>query len=184
MVNKLRCGARHFRQRGISLIENLIVLAVTAITAGIALPSLDQTRELRRLEAAAAQVRSDLQMARSLAVARNETLRVTFVGPAESNCYVIHTGSIGNCSCTADGNAVCVGNPELLRVVHLDANTGLRLQSSARSIAFDAVKGTITPTATVRMLSSNGSAIHQVINVMGRVRTCSPAPALSGFSPC
>lgn len=175
-------GAR--KQRGVTLIESLIVMAITAVTAGVALPGYRQARETRLLEGAAAQVRADLQYARSLAVSRNETLRVSFVNAADATCYVVHTGPAVTCECTADGRAICDGDPEILRMVRLDAKSPLKLQSSSRSIAFDAVKGTITPTATVQTLASSGSAIHQIINVMGRVRTCSPAPALPGFKAC
>lgn len=184
MATKHTDRARTFKQCGVTLIESLIVMAVTAVTAGVAVPSFKQARETRLLEGTAAQVRGDLQYARSLAVSRNETLRVSFVSASDSTCYVVHTGPAVTCECTANGAAVCAGDPEILRVVRLDAKSALKLQSSSRSIAFDAVKGTITPTATVQTLASSGSAIHQIINVMGRVRTCSPAPALSGFKTC
>ena len=177
-------SARQFRQRGVTLIESLIVTAITAITTGIALPSFEQARERRHLEGAAAQVRNDLQFARSLAVARNETLRLSFVNGPDSTCYVIHSGAAANCECAADGSAVCTGNPEVLRVARLDENSPVSIRSNSRSIAFDAVKGTISPTATVQVQARSGSAIHQIVNVMGRVRTCSPAPALPGFRPC
>jgi type IV fimbrial biogenesis protein FimT len=36
----------------------------------------------------------------------------------------------------------------------------------------------------MRLTSRNGTAIHQVVNIMGRVRSCSPAPALSGYRAC
>lgn len=179
----IRSGVQH-RQQGVTLIESLIVTIVTAITAGIAVPSFEQARERRHLEGTAAQVRNDLQYARGLAVARNETLRLSFVNTAQSSCYVIHAGAATTCECAADGRAVCTGNPEILRVVRLGADMPVKLQSNAKSIAFDAVKGTITPTATVQTLASNGRAIHQIINLMGRVRTCSPAPTLPGFKPC
>lgn len=172
------------QQHGVTLIESLIVMVITAVTAGIAVPSFKQSRETRLLEGTAAQLRGDLQYARSLAVSRNETLRVSFVNAPDSTCYVIHTGPAVTCECAANGMAICAGDPEILRAVRLDAKSALKLQSSSRSIAFDAVKGTITPTATVQTMTNSGSAIHQVINVMGRVRTCSPAPALPGFKTC
>jgi hypothetical protein len=36
----------------------------------------------------------------------------------------------------------------------------------------------------VQLKAGNGMAIHQVTNIMGRVRSCSPAPALSGYRAC
>jgi len=49
---------------------------------------------------------------------------------------------------------------------------------------FDPVRGTSTPTATVQLSARNGTAIHQVMNIMGRVRSCSPAAAVSGYRRC
>lgn len=184
MAKRATYNAGQIEQRGVTLIESLIVMTVTAVMAGLAVPSFEQMLERRHLEGTAAQVRNDLQFVRGLAVARNETLRMSFISAADSSCYVIHAGTTDSCECTASGTAVCSGDPEILRVVKLDANSHVKLLSNARSIAFDAVKGTITPTATVQMQARSGRAIHQVINVMGRVRTCSPAPALPGFNAC
>jgi type IV fimbrial biogenesis protein FimT len=58
------------------------------------------------------------------------------------------------------------------------------LRSNSRSVLFDPTKGTSSPTATVQLQARNGSAIHQVMNIMGRVRSCSPAPELSGYRRC
>ncbi len=171
-------------QRGVTLIESLIVTVITAITAGIAVPSFEQARERQHLEGAAAQMRNDLQFTRSLAVARNETLRLSFFNGPDSTCYVIHAGAAADCECAADGSAVCTGDPEILRVARMDGNSPISVRSNSRSIVFDAVKGTISPTATLQLQARGGSAIHQIVNVMGRVRTCSPAPALPGFRPC
>jgi type IV fimbrial biogenesis protein FimT len=58
------------------------------------------------------------------------------------------------------------------------------IQSNSRSVLFDPQRGTTTPTVTVKLTSRNGQAIHQIVNVVGRVRSCSPAPGLSGYRAC
>jgi type IV fimbrial biogenesis protein FimT len=60
------------------------------------------------------------------------------------------------------------------------------LKSNSRSVVFDATKGTRTPTATMQLMSRNGMTLRQVTNIMGQVRSCSPAPApgLSGYRAC
>ena len=45
-----------------------------------------------------------------LAVARNAPLRISFESGAGGSCYVIHTGAANQCSCAADGTAVCQGD--------------------------------------------------------------------------
>jgi type IV fimbrial biogenesis protein FimT len=51
-------------------------------------------------------------------------------------------------------------------------------------MAFDPLHGTATPTATWRVIARDGRAIHHVVNVMGRVRSCSPDAAVPGHRAC
>jgi type IV fimbrial biogenesis protein FimT len=46
------------------------------------------------------------------------------------------------------------------------------------------VHGTVTPTATFKLESTEGVAVHQVVNVMGRTRSCVASGALPGFKTC
>ena len=173
------------RQRGATLIEAATAAAIVAVLTGLAAPTFEQARERRHLEGVAAQLETDLQLTRAAAVARNTGLRVSFEAPADgSSCYVVHSGAVGDCSCGADGLAVCRGDAEALRTVVLAASGPVRLVSNSRSILFDPVKGTTTPTATLRVQGRSGSSIHQIVNVMGRIRSCSPAPALHGYRAC
>ena len=102
------------------------------------------------------------------------------------SCYVIHTGAANECACAADGSAVCHGSAQAERSVHFPAGGPVSLKSNSRSVQFDPAKGTSTPTATVQLQARSGAALHQVMNIMGRVRSCVPAsaPALSGYRRC
>lgn len=173
-----RCG------RGLTLVEAAVCVAVVAVLAGLALPNFEQARERRHLEGVAAQLETDIQWSRSLAVARNQVVRMSFSAPAGATCYVVHTGAAGDCLCADDGSASCRTGVESMRVVRLGTETPVALQSNSGSMAFDPVKGTVTPTATVRVRGRSGAAIHQVVNVMGRVRSCSPDGVVAGYRPC
>jgi type IV fimbrial biogenesis protein FimT len=171
--------------RGVTLVEAAVALAVTAILVGLAIPSFEQARQRRHLEGAAQLFETDVQHARSLAVARQQTVRLSFDATAGAGCcYVVHTGAANACTCAADGAAVCSAAAEALRAVRLDGASAPTLRANVRAIAFDAVRGTVTPTVTVRVVAPGGEAIHQIVNVMGRVRSCSPAPALPGYPTC
>lgn len=169
------------RQRGLTLVECTMALAVTSIVAGLAAPNFQQLRERKQVEGIAAQIETDFAYTRSLAVAQNRTLRVNF---ADARCYVVHAGPPTTCSCAADGSASCAGNPDLLKVAQLSPGTPVTLASNSKSIAFDAMKGTVTPTATVKIVGAGGATLHNVVNIMGRVRSCAPAPGLPGHTPC
>lgn len=172
------------RQHGVTLVEAAVVVAVAAVLAATALPSFRQARETRRLEAVAAQLETDLQLARALAVARNEGVRMGFAADAAGSCYVVHTGGAGDCGCSGTGTARCSAGAEALRVVALGADRGVRIDANTHSMQFDPAKGTVTPTATLRVTAASGSAIHQVVNVMGRIRSCTPTAGLAGYRRC
>jgi type IV fimbrial biogenesis protein FimT len=176
--------ARRRSQSGVTLVETAVVASVLAVAAGLAVPSFDGAIQRRHLEGAAAQLETDIHHARMLAVARNVPLRISFETGAAGSCYVIHTGAANQCSCGAAGVAACQGSAQAERSVLFAADGPVRLKSNSRSVVFEPTKGTSTPTATMQLSSRNGIAIHQVMNVMGRVRSCSPAPALSGYRSC
>ena len=171
------------RESGLTLIETATVTAVVAVLIGTVAPSFQEARTRRQLEGVAAQLETDLQLARSEAVARFESVRVGFTRDPGGSCYVLHTGPAGGCRCDGAGTTVCGDGAEPLRTVPLGPAHPVQLQSNSASILFDAVKGTVTPTATLRVQSPVGE-LRQVVNVMGRIRTCSPAGAVTGYRPC
>ena len=178
-----RRATRH-AQRGITLVETTVVASLVAVVTGLAAPRFDELRQRKQLEGAAVQLETDVHHARMLAVARNAPLRISFESGSGGSCYVIHSGAAGQCQCAADGSAQCQGGAEAERVVRFGPEAGLSLKSNSRSVLFDPMRGTSSPTATVQLQARNGSAIHKVVNIMGRVRSCSPAPALPGYRRC
>ena len=172
------------QQRGLSLVESLMAMAIAAVATGATLPGFQQTLEQRRLEGAAAQLHTDLQLARSAAVARNQTLRISFGTTTNASCYVVHTGTAASCSCDNSGVPVCTSGAEALRSVHFSATSRVQLQSNVASMVLDPARGTVSPTGTVRVLGAEGRAVHVVVNIMGRARKCSPGSAMPGFAAC
>jgi len=170
------------RQIGASLVEATIALAVTGTLAGSLLPGWHEARDRRQLEAASAQLATDLRLARSLAVAQGQSVRLRVV--SAQACYVVHTGPAAACSCDAAGQPVCSGDALALRVATLPGDGRLGMSASSASMLFDAGRGTVTPTGTVRLHTADGRAVHHVVNIMGRVRTCSPGARVPGHAAC
>lgn len=171
-------------QSGLTLVENAIVLAITSLTLGLAVPSFDQIRSRVHLRATAAQLGTDLQLARSTAVALNRVVRVTFDADHSGSCYVVHTGGPQQCTCETTGSPACTEGAQVLRAVSVPVSTGLSLTSNSRSIGFEPVQGMVTPTATMSTRSRSNEQINVVVNIMGRVRTCSPTEGLGGQPRC
>jgi type IV fimbrial biogenesis protein FimT len=174
-------AARH--AGGFTLIEVSVVIAVAMVIALAVAPTFQDLIDSRRLTGAAEQLASDIQHVRSAAVARNQTLRVTFDASSGFSCYVVHTGGAGDCRCAATGQAACSGAARTLKTVAIPTGR-ISVAANAASIAFDPVHGTSTPTATLRVVDARGRAVHHVVNIMGRVRSCTPLGAVAGYRAC
>lgn len=174
---------RHI-QCGVTLVESAIVVAVLAVLVGTAAPGMHALLEARRINGVAAQLTTDIQFARGEAVARNMPVRLSFHAGSDASCYVVQTGLAAQCSCPASGPAQCTGGAKQIKTVILPANQKVTLQANAASLLFDPLHGTATPAGTLRVLGTEGRAVHHVVNVMGRVRSCSPLGALPGYRAC
>lgn len=172
------------RQQGLTLVEACICTALTAVLAGFGVDSFRTLHEHRQLEGAAAEFETDLMHARSLAVMHNMPVRITFKARAEGSCYVVHTGDAADCDCDAAGRTTCSGGAHALRGVGSAAGTGPLLRSSSPSILIEPTRGTVTPTTTLRAVGRSGAAVHRVVSIMGRVRSCSPGGAVPTLPAC
>ena len=171
-------------QRGLTLIECVVTLAIIVITLGAAIPTFTQARERRHLEGAAAQLATDIRHARSLAVSHGAPVRLRVQQASDGSCYVVHTGSAGDCQCTGAGTSSCRGSAQALRTVGFERGGPVHLASNSASMLFDADRGTVTPTGTLSLQLPSGATIRQIVNIMGRVRSCSPGAAVVGYVAC
>jgi type IV fimbrial biogenesis protein FimT len=176
------------RQRGLTIIELMTVLVVIAILAVIALPSFNNLIGKRRVEGVFNELHTDMQMARSEAVARNRAVRVTF----GAGCYVVHvTSPATTTTCTQTTETIDPDDTKV-KVAQLQASTNAALVplDSLTFIEFDPTRGTATwdgtgAAAAVNVQSSAGAwQLRTVTAPVGRVRTCSPNTSVEGFPAC
>ena len=171
-------------QRGLSLVEVCVVLAIVSILAGSALPSFDSMLVSRRLVGQAAELALDLRYVRSEAVARNEGVRVSFQTPAGGSCTIVHTGAAADCTCDGSGVAQCSNGATALKTTFYPAGRGTSVHANVASMRFDPINGTVSPAGTVRVSTNSGAEVHHVVNILGRVRTCSPGGSAKGYKVC
>ncbi len=170
---------------GFTLVEAMSGLVISLVLLGNALPMLSDLIARQRLLAQAAELETDLVLARSMAMTSGRTVRfAAHRTESGGNCYVIHTGPAGACTCDGDAPARCDTTGEALRTFTPGQRSGIQVSLPSRPLAFDAGLGTVTPTATLRLTDQAGRAIHQVINITGRVRSCTPNPAWGGLRRC
>jgi type IV fimbrial biogenesis protein FimT len=167
-------------------VELCVVVALIAILAAVAAPSMRDIVDRHRLESAASQLATDVQFTRTEAVARNENLRISVHALSDGSCYVIHTGAANQCDCQSAATTVpatCSGGAQEIKTVRLMGAQGITLQGVA-SMQFVPVHGTVTPTGTLHVQGPKGRAIDHVVNVMGKLRSCSPGSTVPGYKVC
>lgn len=169
---------------GFTLIECMISLAIIAVTVGASVPSIQQASERRHLEGAAAQLATDVRQARSAAVALAAPVRLSFHRSNAGSCYLLHTGRTADCSCAPGASAVCTNGAQVIRTVAFPATAGLQITSNSNSMLFDPHRGTVTPTASINLHLRNGPTLRQVVNIMGRARTCTPSADMPAYVAC
>lgn len=172
--------------RGLTLVECLAGLGVLAALASVAAPGLDELIQTRRLLSVAALLEADLHHARSLALARQATLRFELrQGVAEGgSCYVVHAGRPGDCPCASSPAALCRDGLPPLRSVPLDPSTQVWLRASAASFVFEPLLGAATPATSIELGNARGGRARLVVNATGRVRHCAPGEPLPGWPAC
>ena len=172
-------------QKGITLIETMVVITLLAILAAIAVPSFRDMMINRRLEGKAREYVTHMNWARSLAVSNNQAVNLRISTDESASCYVVFQGPVNDCNCNANG-AVCTipGNDFL--VIVLPHSDGVRVSARTESATtrINPKQGTITPTLTAIFTADNGKAIHNISNILGRTRSCTPEDASFGIRIC
>ena len=114
--------------RGFTLIELMVVLAVAGLLIVLAAPSFQDMIVMQRLRGINAQLVTDMQFARSEAVARGRVVRVNLGFDTTQTCYVIYTANgnegAGRCECVRGTDAACTsGTSKEIRTASV-ARTG------------------------------------------------------------
>jgi len=173
------------KQRGMSLVETIIVVSLMAILVCTALPSFQEFQERYRLEGRAMELVTDIHYVRSEAVARNRGIRISFGSDPGGTCYVLHTGDEGDCDCSSNGIAQCSDpNSFMIKNVGFTTDQGVRLQANVSSMLFDRVRGTTTPAGSISLIGNSGKTLRHIVNILGRTRTCSPDGSVNGYRVC
>ena len=121
-----------WHQRGITLVEVCAVICIGSILAAAAAPNLQGLIDSRRLDGVATLLATDIQFARSEAVARNLPVRLSFYANANGNCYVVHTGNADQCACDTSGPATCNGDALQVKTVALSTADRVSISQEIR----------------------------------------------------
>ena len=166
---------------GFTLIELMIVIAITAILTALAVPSFSVTLDNQRISGAAEAVLNDLRWARSEAIKRNTEVRVTFTSGSNWS-YTIDTvpelvTSDGVLPKTVDGSDF---PSTTLSTASFSGGGGVAYTT------FDPVRGINSNNGTVTIESDHYTG-DVIVSSLGRVRICGTKGGLGtprGYDPC
>lgn len=191
------------RAAGFSLIELLVVVAVIGAILVLAGPSFRDMILMQRLRSINAELVTDLQFARSEAVARRDFVRIFFKSDSTSTCYTVYTSptSSPRCDCLAGPGAACSGARVEIKTVKLPRSNGVVLAPPSaqaaitQAVAFDWRTGGIylipTDAAPEPMDSfvvdsylDDSRKLRTRLNAAGRPLVCSPSGSTMTETAC
>lgn len=163
---------------GLTLIELMVVLGLTAVLVTLALPSLGAQVSRQRLKSAAEALGADLAEARFDAARRGSTLHLHFATGAEW-CWAVATAS--GCDCRV-ARQTCQ-----LKTVHSSTHPGVLLTQASDALfdpATGATAGATTGSGSALLRSDRGDTLQVGLTRLGRVRVCAPDSAALGYPRC
>jgi len=191
---------------GVTLIEQMVVIALLAVMFTIALPSFSDWIRNTRLRSVAESLRSDLQMARADAIRRNTTTRLQLVTALDGSCALTASGSLWVVNsgaaqspagaCNAEISATAAPFLVLKSPPRPGSAADVRIQATRSTVGFNALgrqTATTSPATDVaifiaRIESLNGTCaaaggdvrcLNIVVSPAGDSRICDPARTAS-----
>ena len=164
-------------QRGVTLLEVIIVVTILGILAGLAVPSYQDMIERNRLKEVIDGFKSDMQFARTMAIKRSSNVVVSrSTGNLGAWCYGLNYAN--SCTCTTAGSC------GIKTVTGNQFSTTINMATDDTNSTFDFRRGTVGATNTT--FSTNRYTARLVFSNTGRVRICTPSgtTGLPGYPIC
>jgi type IV fimbrial biogenesis protein FimT len=199
--------SRKARSRAFTLVELMIVVALVAVIAALAAPSLRDMILMQRLRGVQAQVLTDMAFARSEAISRGNFVQVRLqwsTGSTGSSCYIIYSRADAlnspNCNCMAAAGSRCTNTAttQEIRTVQLPNSQSVRIQpwsSMVSHVTFDPRTGGLAHPPNVgenpqrdpfefEVSIDNARRFKDTIGLSGRITACAPTGSKIGADPC
>jgi type IV fimbrial biogenesis protein FimT len=162
--------------RGFTLLELLMAVVILSLAVLMAVPAMTKMAERRQTMAAVERIYSELQLARSIAVAQSQPI---FMNINPGNDWAL--GISNNAACDPVDNEPACSVPDLNGnnpVTHLFTsfdNDNVTVNATDNQITFFSQRGTATP---VNIVVSSQGEVGYVVNILvrplGQISICSP----------
>jgi type IV fimbrial biogenesis protein FimT len=195
------------RQRGVSLIELLVGLAILGLLMALTVPSMKSFISKHKVSAINSELVADFYLARSEAVQRNQPVGVIFNQNSTMTCYTIYATEpiSGNCDCTLPLGRACGAGATLLAIelktVRILNTTGVTITSSLPPVRDNlnhvvytgiftfqpplGIPSTDTPEGFKILVGSvDGGQLQTTSGMNGRQSVCTPDGSMTGVPRC
>ncbi|MCV2422965.1 GspH/FimT family protein [Paucibacter sp. DJ2R-2] len=177
-------NSKSVSQRGLSGVESLLALVVSALLAAQALPAMQQLKQRKAVELRAQALMTDLKQARSESVMAAAQYHIRFRQMPGGSCYVLHSGRPNDCSCDESGQAMCIGEAQVLRHEWLPSSTRITIRANVGTMSFNARQGAVTSTGSIDITEASGLGIRHIVSIAGRVRSCALSSGIGNLPAC
>jgi len=188
-----KVGQRQFTSasmRGYTLLELLLTVALLASAVGFAVPTMSTMAERRQTMGAVERIYSELQLARSAAVATSQPV---FMNINSGTNWAM--GVSDNSACDpVDNDPACSipdvdGNNAITYRFSVADNDNVQIDANNAQIVFSSQRGTATPAnITVTSLGDAGYIVNIIVRPLGQIAICSPiadpARHLTSYREC
>ena len=173
------------QQKGFTLVEGLIVVAIMGIVTTFAISSWGQLMAQKRVRASMETLYDTLKLARSESIKQRTSITVSFrnyAGSQPSWCYALSDG--GDCDCRI-ANACTINGSQAIQTDTINpsslAASNLSGPAGAKFISFNNIRGTASNSGSI-LFTSNTSTGLVSINPMGFINNCSNN--VTGYPAC
>lgn len=168
--------------QGLTLVELLVVMAMSAILMTVAIPSFISLVNANRLRGAADVLLADLRLSVTESSKRGDNFLVTFQQSSDGSnwCYGLSVHAI--CNCRETGSCLIDGAER----VTLGANySGILATPTHSSYWFKPRRSTVTA-GNITFTAQDGKQVKVLLSGYGRMRPCSPSgnSNISGVPIC
>lgn len=175
---------RTHSQKGFTLVELMVTIAVAAILTMLAAPSFNSMIDKYRAKRAADTISAFLVNTKTEAIKRNTPVRAVFQSADSGATWCVGMTTAGTCDCTAANACQIDGADRLVRGTDFK---GIVLTSPAdgEMFSFTPQRGTAS-SGNAQVQSSGGLQVRVVVTGMGRIRLCSPSGSgnVGGYPVC
>lgn len=183
------------KMRGVTLIELMIVIVISAILLAAAIPAFQDTIDKNRLKAATENLYGDLQFAKAESIKRNQKVYIVISATSSSPSWSYYLTENDACDLTEtdpkDSDYCGTGdltNGRMKRQATSADYPNVKITSKPASgkLSFSPLRGS-ADNGTVTMESGRQRQMSAIVSGLGRIRLCSPSNTsqnVPGYPTC